>query len=209
MSIHNHPVVSLVNNELRTLSTDVAAYFGKRHDHVLRDIRQTMANCPESFNAPNLGEVEKRDAKGEIRPCYSLTKDAFMLVVMGFTGHEAMQCKLAYIEAFNQMEAELSGRLAESSRSEGAEPPFLNGEPRPGRVSAVAPFASEAGAEMSRPDHGLNDVVHMGGAIDYSRTLRQMARLKNYSPSQRLGFLAEAASVLSGRPVERFLGSSG
>lgn len=110
MSNPNTPVIILVNNELRTLSTDVAAFFGKRHDHVLRDIRQAMANCPESFNAPNFGEVEKRDAKGELRPCYSLTQDAFMLVVMGFTGHKAMQCKLAYIAEFNRMRAALAGK---------------------------------------------------------------------------------------------------
>lgn len=110
MSNPNSPVITLVNNQLRTNSIDVAAYFGKQHRNVIRDIRNIMANCPESFNALNFELVETMDAKGEMRPSYSLTKDAFMLVVMGFTGHKAMQCKLAYIAEFNRMTDELSKR---------------------------------------------------------------------------------------------------
>ncbi|UQZ90832.1 hypothetical protein C4J81_17105 [Deltaproteobacteria bacterium Smac51] len=108
MSNPNTPVITLSDNQLRTLSTDVAAYFGKQHKDVLRQIRQIMANCTELFNERNFALVEIKDAKGEMRPSYSLTKDAFMLVVMGFTGHKAMQCKLAYIEEFNRMRSELS-----------------------------------------------------------------------------------------------------
>ena len=110
MSDLNTPAVSIINNEPRTLSIDVAAYFGKRHDHVLRQIREIVANCPESFSAPNFGETYYADEQGKKQPCYSLTQDAFMLVVMGFTGHKAMQCKLAYIAEFNRMRAELAGK---------------------------------------------------------------------------------------------------
>jgi hypothetical protein len=39
---------------------------------------------------------------------YNITRDGFTLLAMGFTGKAAMQFKLAYIEAFNRMEAELS-----------------------------------------------------------------------------------------------------
>jgi hypothetical protein len=38
---------------------------------------------------------------------YRLTKDGFTLLAMGFTGEEALRFKLAYIEAFNLMEATL------------------------------------------------------------------------------------------------------
>jgi len=43
---------------------------------------------------------------------YLITRDGFMLLAMGFTGKKAMQFKLAYIEAFNQMEQELKEGLA-------------------------------------------------------------------------------------------------
>ena len=37
-------------------------------------------------------------------------RDGFTLLAMGYTGPEAMRFKLAYIEAFNRMEAELAKR---------------------------------------------------------------------------------------------------
>lgn len=36
-----------------------------------------------------------------------LTKDSFVLLVMGFTGAKAMEFKIKYIEAFNEMESKL------------------------------------------------------------------------------------------------------
>ncbi|GKW43346.1 hypothetical protein PEC301879_32040 [Pectobacterium carotovorum subsp. carotovorum] len=41
---------------------------------------------------------------------YSMTKDGFMLVVMGFTGKAAMQSKITYIQAFNWMAGQLQNR---------------------------------------------------------------------------------------------------
>jgi len=100
-------IVSIVNNQPRAMSTDVAEFFGKEHFNILRDIREIKANCPESFDALNFESVEYVDAKGEKRPAYSMTRDGFTLLAMGFTGEKALQFKLAYIEAFNKMEAAL------------------------------------------------------------------------------------------------------
>ncbi len=175
------PVVSLINDQPRTLSTDVAAFFSKRHDHVLRQIRAIIDSCPDDFRRPNFGESSYLNDQGKLQPAYSLTKDGFTLLAMGFTGPKALQFKLAYIQAFNRMEAELSRRMP-AERMPADSPPSFPGAPA-----------------------SLTDVVHMGSTIDYSRTLRQMARIRNYSPAQRLAFLAEAASVLSGRPAQQFL----
>lgn len=41
---------------------------------------------------------------------YIIFRDGFTLLAMGYTGPEAMRFKLAYIEAFNRMEAELARR---------------------------------------------------------------------------------------------------
>ena len=41
---------------------------------------------------------------------YIIFRDGFTLLAMGYTGPEAMRFKLAYIEAFNCMEAELARR---------------------------------------------------------------------------------------------------
>lgn len=42
---------------------------------------------------------------------FELTRDAFVLIVMGFTGKRALQWKIDYIKAFNRMEATLHGIL--------------------------------------------------------------------------------------------------
>lgn len=95
-----------------TTSLKVAEVFSKRHGDVLRNISQIKANCPESFNERNFAPVDYTDAKGEKRPAYILSRDGFTLLVMGYTGNEAFKYKLAYIEAFNAMERELSERHA-------------------------------------------------------------------------------------------------
>ena len=49
----------------------------------------------------------KNPQNGETYTAYQMTKDGFMFLVMGFTGKKAEQVKELYINAFNQMEAEL------------------------------------------------------------------------------------------------------
>ena len=93
---NNRPVVS---------SRKVAEIFEKLHFHVMESIRKL--ECGTSFNESNFRLVEYRDAKGEMRPEYLITRDGFTLLAMGFTGAKAMQWKIKYIEAFNKMEAEL------------------------------------------------------------------------------------------------------
>ena len=60
--------------------------FRRSHRNVLRGIAKIRANCPESFYGLNFEPVEYVDSKGEKRPAYLLTRDAFSLLVMGFTG---------------------------------------------------------------------------------------------------------------------------
>lgn len=88
-----------------TTSLMVAEVFGKRHRDVLRSIRQTY--IPKDFNERNFALVEYTDEKGEQRPMYEMTKDGFVLLAMGFTGKKAMDFKVKYIEAFNEMERKL------------------------------------------------------------------------------------------------------
>ena len=89
-------------------SPQVAEAFGKEHYNVVRDIRATAAKCSESFNALNFELVDYKDAKGERRPMYVLTKDGMMMLTMGYTTPEAMRIKEAYIMRFNEMDRELA-----------------------------------------------------------------------------------------------------
>lgn len=98
-------LVSVLNNTAVTTSLIVAEYFGKSHKSVLRAIRNL--ECSAEFNQRNFAPVEYKDAKGELRPMYYLTRDGFTLLAMGFTGKIAAIFKEAYINAFNEMEGML------------------------------------------------------------------------------------------------------
>ena len=98
-------LITITDGKPVTTSLKVADVFGKQHKDVLRAIREL--EVPEDFNERNFAPVEYTDAKGEKRPMYYITRDGFTLLAMGFTGKNAMEFKIAYIEAFNEMETRL------------------------------------------------------------------------------------------------------
>lgn len=111
------PTVSVHDGRPAVTSREVSRYFNKRHDAVLRDIAAITSNCPKSFSAHNFVGASYLDEQAKNRPMYIIYRDGFMLLVMGYTGKKALVIKLAYIEAFNALEAELQ------RQREGALPP--------------------------------------------------------------------------------------
>ena len=101
--------IEVVNGKPCVTSLQVAEAFGKEHKNIMRDIRETIAKCSKSFSALNFELAEYMDEQGKPRPMYLLTKDGFMMVAMGYTTHETMTIKEAYINRFNEMEAKLHG----------------------------------------------------------------------------------------------------
>lgn len=99
-------LVNLNGGKPSTTSLVVAERFGKRHDTVLRAIRNL--ECSPEFNARNFAAVEYIDGKNEKRPMYFITRDGFAFLAMGFTGKAAMAWKEKFLDAFNRMEAALS-----------------------------------------------------------------------------------------------------
>ena len=97
------------NRDSKTITTSeiVAKVFGKYHKHVIRDIREILEAGDDEFNRTNFGLVEYIDKKGEKRPMFEMTKDGFMLLVMGYKTKKAMAIKIAYIKAFNFMQEQL------------------------------------------------------------------------------------------------------
>ncbi|EAI5627472.1 Rha family transcriptional regulator [Campylobacter jejuni] len=86
-------------------SLDVAKVFGKQHKDILEIIRSKIRNKEiQNFNGRNFSPVKYRDAKGEMRPAYQLTKDGFSFIAMGLTGRKADKFKIEFINAFNEME---------------------------------------------------------------------------------------------------------
>lgn len=97
------------DNKAVVSSRKIAEVFEKEHKHVMETIRKL--DCNEEFNQSNFRPVEYKDAKGEMRPEYLITRDGFTLLAMGFTGKKAMEFKVKYIAAFNAMEEELAHRV--------------------------------------------------------------------------------------------------
>lgn len=106
------PEIRVSESKVVTTSLAVANYFQKRHDNVMVKINSVMADCLPSWRLLNFKETvyERENPSGGASittPMYELTRDAFVLIVMGFTGKKALQWKIDYINAFNKMEEEL------------------------------------------------------------------------------------------------------
>ncbi|SBV91708.1 phage regulatory protein/antirepressor Ant [uncultured Dysgonomonas sp.] len=97
------------NGAALTNSLLVAEKFGKRHDHVLRDIKNLIDSTQ------NWGQLfvstTYTDNSGKSNPMYIMNRDGFTLLAMGFTGKKALEFKLQYIEAFNKMESALINKF--------------------------------------------------------------------------------------------------
>jgi len=102
-------LVNLEQGKPQTTSLKIAEVFEKRHDNITRDI-ETL-DIPEDIHALNFEEIFYKDKYGREQKAYSISKDGFVLLAMGYTGSKAMQFKLNYIAAFNAMESELRKRL--------------------------------------------------------------------------------------------------
>ncbi|EHQ0816599.1 Rha family transcriptional regulator [Escherichia coli] len=100
------PEIAIVDGQAVTSSLAVANFFSKRHDDVLKKIR--TLECSASFTARNFSVSNYTDCTGRKLPCYQITRDGFAFLAMGFMGKRAAQFKEAYINAFNQMEKQLS-----------------------------------------------------------------------------------------------------
>lgn len=84
----------------------------KPNGDVLRKIEQVKDDCSREFSQRNFASAYYIDEQGKVRPMYSLTKDGWIMVVMGFTGKAAAAIKESYIAAFNWMAEQLSRRMA-------------------------------------------------------------------------------------------------
>ncbi|EOI0642557.1 Rha family transcriptional regulator [Campylobacter jejuni] len=114
ININNQEVVFENKDEqVFCTSLDVAKVFGKEHKNILRDIKnilndlreigdvQCKSNFELSFKVRKIQGFKGRERK---YPYYNLTRDGFSLLAMGFTGKEALQWKILFIDAFNEME---------------------------------------------------------------------------------------------------------
>lgn len=97
-------LVVIQNNQIVVSSKDIADHFGKQHKDVLENIHNILAaeNSATKFYQETTYQNRGKDYKE-----YLMNRDGFSLLAMGFTGKKALQWKLKYIQAFNEMEETL------------------------------------------------------------------------------------------------------
>lgn len=182
-------LVEIRNNQVVVNSRDVAEHFSKRRDHVIRDIENLIKK-----DVPKIGamfqQVELPDSYGRMQKAYYMNRDGFSLLVMGFTGAEAIEWKLKYIEAFNAMEKKLKNPLSLPNFSNPAEAArawadqfekrkqaeALNEANRPKVIFAEAVSTSKDGILVGM----LAKLLHQNGVKIGQNRLFQWLRDKGY-----------------------------
>ena len=106
----NDIILSTQNGEPVASSRDVAKRFGKEHKNVMQAVANLVA---ENSAAKSMFHPATFENRGKKYPMYPMNRDGFSLLAMGFTGKEAVQWKLKYIKAFNQMEKQLAAQHKE------------------------------------------------------------------------------------------------
>lgn len=151
-AVSAHPELSIHDGTVTTTSLQVAKFFGKRHRDVLRAIRTLTTEMPED-HARNFARmvhvVEIGSGASREEEAIRMTREGFMLLAMGFTGKEALRWKLAYIAAFNRMEAELQKPAYD-----------------PARIQLAHTLAAQAAAQVTQT---VFEAIASGGNSDWRR----------------------------------------
>lgn len=81
-------------------SREIAELTGKRHDHVMRDIRAMLVELHGDDVIPSFGAIY-RDAYGRERACFDLPKRETLILVSGYS--VSMRAKI--IDRWQELEA--------------------------------------------------------------------------------------------------------
>lgn len=107
--------LTLKDGQPVTTSRQVAASFDKEHRNVLQAIDNL--ECSRDFHRLNFQQMAHYRANpvtgGQTESrAYTMTKNGFLFLAMGFSGKKAAALREGYIAAFDLMEAELRSGLA-------------------------------------------------------------------------------------------------
>ncbi|MGO5051460.1 Rha family transcriptional regulator [Lachnospiraceae bacterium LCP25S3_G4] len=160
-----HELVYLKNEEAVCDSLQVAEKFHKRHDNVMQSIRGLLKieDTQKMFHLSSY----KEEQNGQRYPKYYMNRDGFSLLVMGFTGQKALEWKLQYIKAFNQMESFIKEKSTQTwveTRKAGK----LTRKAETDTIKNLVEYAKNQGSKHS-------DMLYM----TYSRLANKMAGVKS------------------------------
>ena len=145
-------------------SLEVAKMIEKDHKMLLRDLRRYT----NQFNQCNIAPVDffnesnYKDKKGEIRPCYRITKKGCEFIAHKLTGTKGTIFTARYINRFHEMEDILNGQ------QEPDLPWFIRDFKEQGKIMLFRDFKAITGIELfgvytawERPDK-------LVGGLDYN-----------------------------------------
>lgn len=98
--------LTMKENVVTIESREVAGMVGKQHNELLKDIRRFIGFLNEG-KIPHVDffvESSYKDAKGEQRPGFSLTKQGCEMVANKLTGKKGTLFTAKYVRKFNEME---------------------------------------------------------------------------------------------------------
>jgi len=105
----NHPLATVVSSgaEQTMSSREIAKLTGKRHDHVMRDIRTILVDLYGEGDLPRFGGVYL-GGNGEERPCFNLPRHETLVLISGYN----VQIRSKIIARWDELEARNNPALA-------------------------------------------------------------------------------------------------
>ncbi|WP_455798973.1 Rha family transcriptional regulator [Clostridium butyricum] len=90
-----------------TDSREVAEIIGKKHQHIMRDIRgyiRVLEDSPKLDSRDFFIESTYQNSQNKTQPCYLLTKQGCEMVANKITGEKGILFTAEYVQAFNKMD---------------------------------------------------------------------------------------------------------
>lgn len=119
-------ILKSIDGEILASSREVAERFHKDHKDVIakiegkdrlnrnREVGLVEGILKRGIPLSKYFSKSSYESRGKTYDEYLMTRDGFSLLVMGFTGDDALEWKLKYIDAFNKMEQLLQNRVQKS-----------------------------------------------------------------------------------------------
>ncbi|MGW5960372.1 Rha family transcriptional regulator [Methylorubrum thiocyanatum] len=93
-------------------SLEIADRIGKRHDHVMRDIRVMLIALHGVGGLPNFGDTPRNEQNGQSYPIFRLPKRECIILVTGYS----IPMRAAVVDCWAELEAQVAGP-AEAARA--------------------------------------------------------------------------------------------
>lgn len=198
--------IEIVNNngQLVVSSKQVAENFEKHHRHVLDAIRNLLEGMPKNGQTQQMfyETTYVNEQNGQEYPMYLMNRDGFSLLAMGFTGSKALEWKLKYIQAFNEMEKTIKEHRDSYMIEDPIERALKWAEEQKEKQKALKAL-EEAKPKVETYDALVNRESYVG--------IREMAKLIGYPVNKMGAYLVQIGMVYRDKkdkykyfPTEKF-----